>query len=54
MVSAKAHAITTDRGAGILIERLDLVSDIATEEDTEIFHELEGKAAGKALQVFGA
>ncbi len=54
MVGAKADAITAHGGAGVLIQRLDLIGHVAAEQDAEIFNQLEGQTFGETLQIFGA
>ena len=48
VVGAEANAEPAQRGAALLVERLDVVGDVAAVEDAEILDELEGDAAADA------
>src|SRR5690606_2022201 len=53
MVRTETNAITAHGSARILIQRLDVIGNIATEQHAEIFNELESQPLGKPLQVLG-
>ena len=48
VVGAEAHAEASQRRAPFLVERLDLVGDVAAVQRAEILDQLEGDAAGNA------
>ena len=54
VVGAEAHAEAAQRGAGFLVERLDVLGDVAAVEEAEILDELEGDAAADAGERVGA
>ncbi|MNL60009.1 hypothetical protein D3C87_1837840 [compost metagenome] len=54
MVGAEANAVLADRSATVLVERLDVVCDIAAEQHAEVFDELEGEALGETFEIFSA
>src|SRR5690606_21116224 len=51
---AKTHAQAAQRGAGLLIERLDVVRDLAAIDQAEILDEAERDAARNARQLVGS
>ncbi len=54
MIGAEAYTVSANRRAALLIERLHLLGDVATEEHAEILDDLEGETLGETLEILGA